>query len=65
MSGHLLPTDQGFPDSILGSAMEFFSSGELFIENVDLKQEIHVIIQSKHSRLDFFLRIWKLKYIKQ
>ena len=28
--------------------------------------EIHVIIQSKHScRLDFFLRIWKLKYIKQ
>ena len=25
---------------------------------VDLKQEIHVIIQSKHScRLDFFLRI--------
>ena len=30
------------------------------------KQEIHAIIQSKHScRLDFFLRIWKLKYIKQ
>ena len=27
-------------------------------ESVDLKQEIHVIIQSKHScRLDFFLRI--------
>ena len=35
-------------------------------KNVELKQEIHAIIQSKHScRLDFFLRIWKLKYIKQ
>ena len=34
--------------------------------NVDLMQEIYVIIQSKHSCLiDFFLRIWKLKYIKQ
>ena len=33
---------------------------------VDLKQEIHVIIQSKHScLLDFSLRIWQLKYIKQ
>ena len=32
-------------------------------KNADLKQEIHVIIQSKHScLLDFFLRIWKLKY---
>ena len=27
---------------------------------------VHVIIQSKHScLLDFSLRIWKLKYIKQ
>ena len=34
--------------------------------NVDLKQEIHVIIQFKHScPLEFSLRIWKLKYIKQ
>jgi len=31
-----------------------------------LKQEIHVIIQSKHfCLLDFALRTWKLKYIKQ
>ena len=30
------------------------------------RQEIHFIIQSKHSGLlDFFLRVWKLKYIKQ
>ena len=35
-------------------------------KNVDLKREIQVIIQSKHScLLDFFLRIRKLKYIKQ
>ena len=34
--------------------------------NLDLKQEIHVIIRSKHSCiLDFFPSIWKLKYIKQ
>ena len=34
--------------------------------NVDLKQEIHVIIQSKHScPLDASIRICKLKYIKQ
>ena len=33
---------------------------------VDLKQEIHVIIQSTHAcPLDFSLRTWKLKYIKQ
>ena len=33
---------------------------------IDLKQENRVIIQFKHfCLLDFFLRIWKLKYIKQ
>ena len=33
---------------------------------LDLKQEIHVIIQSKpFFPLDLSLRIWKLKYIKQ
>ena len=42
---------------------KFYSGGK---KNVDLKQEIHVIIQSDHScRQDFVLRIWKLKYVKQ
>ena len=37
-------------------------------KNVDLQQEIHVIIQCKYPFsyfIDFSLRIWKLKFIKQ
>ena len=35
-------------------------------KSMELKREIHVIIQSKHFCLhDFSLRIWKLKYTKQ
>ena len=46
----------------------FFTNQNSIQEEIKcrFKQKIHVIIQSKHfCLLDFFLRIWKLKYIKQ